>query len=368
MKKFISLGTVLTIALATTACGGSESDLYKVGMTTDSGTIDDKSFNQGSWEGITKYEEENGTIEIRYVQPTGEAEEDYLASYANLVDAGYQTIISPGYKFETAIHKAQAEYPDVNFVILDGYPHAGDFAPDIAPNTESIFFAEHESGFYAGIVSAITSETGKVSYIGGMEIPAVQRFGWGYVSGVAYANAMFGTDVEVSDYIYQGTFTDSAAGKALASTFYDNGSDIVFVAAGGVGVGVIDEGKTRLTDGEDVWVVGVDVDQYDAGIISEGSSVILTSAMKDLSRATYDAIDEILKGEFKGGQSITLDSSNGGVGLPAENPNLSAEAIGAYEEAFSSVVAGDVVVPSSVETLETFLSEYGYETPAGVAY
>ncbi len=369
MKKLISLGTVLTIAIATVSCGGTDSGVHKVGMTTDSGSIDDKSFNQGSWEGIVRYEEENpNTIETRYLQPSNEAEEDYLAAYANLVDAGYNTIVSPGYKFETAVHKAQSKYPDVNFIILDGNPHNGDFTPDIAENTEAIFFAEQESGFYAGVVSALSTETGNVSFIGGMEIPAVQKFGWGYVAGVAYANAMFGTDAMVSDFHYQGTFYDAAAGKALAASFYDKGSDIVFAAAGGVGVGVINEGKTRVEDGEKVWVVGVDVDQYEAGKMSDGSSVILTSAMKDLSNATYTAIDEILAGEFKGGQTVILDSSNNGVGLPENNPNLSEEAISAYEESFKSVVDGDIVVPSTMEELESFLTEFNYETPEGLEY
>ncbi|MFV0519561.1 MAG: BMP family protein [Lachnospirales bacterium] len=397
MKKLLSIGIIATLAITATACSSNETpadtatstetegstdstsdsqstdeaadvELYKVGMTTDSGTIDDKSFNQGTWEGIKRYEEEFGTIESRYVQPAGEAEQDYLDAYANLVDLGYKTIFSPGYKFETAVYKAQELYPDVNFVILDGYPHSGDYAADIASNTESIFFAEQESGFYAGVASAMSTNTGKVGFIGGSEIPAVQKFGWGYVAGIAYANENFGTDVSVSEYIYQGTFTDIAAGKSLAGQFYDNGCDIIFAAAGGVGVGVIDEGKTRRSNSEDVWVVGVDVDQYESGKMADGSSVILTSAMKDLNAASYNALDEILNGTFKGSEMITLDTSNGGVGLPEENPNLSEEALAKYEEVYASVLAGDIVVPSTVEDLEAFLSEHGYTTPSGVVY
>ncbi|MFV0439724.1 MAG: BMP family protein [Lachnospirales bacterium] len=392
MKKLLTLGLVTTMALTIVSCGGSETteeptaetptetedtateepaeepaeEVYKVGMTTDSGTIDDKSFNEGTWDGIERYREENGTIETRYVQPAGEATEDYLNAYADLVDHGYQTIICPGYKFELAVNEAQELYPDVNFIILDGYPHSGDYAANIQDNTLSIFFAEQESGFYAGVVSALSSETGKVSFIGGMQVPAVQKFGWGYVAGVAYANATYGTDVVVDNYIYQGTFTDAAAGKTLAGQFYDSGSDIVFAAAGGVGNGVIDEGKTRRTNGEDVWVVGVDVDQYEHGVMADGTSVLLTSAVKDLDTAAYDSIDSILNGTFQGGEMITLDSTNNGVGLPAENPNLSDEAISAYDEVYAQVVAGDIVVPASVEDLNTFLGEYGGTAPEGL--
>ncbi len=368
MKKLISTTIIATMLLSLTSCGSDDNGLYKVGMTTDAGTIDDKSFNQGSWEGIKRYEEENGTIEARFVQPAGEAEEDYLSSYANLVDAGYKTIISPGFKFETAVYKAQSLYPDVNFVILDGNPHGGDFVPSIAENTKSIFFADQEAGFYAGVIAALNSETGSVAYIGGSKIPAVQRFGMGYVSGVAYANEVYDTNTLVTNYIYQGTFTDSAAGKALAGSFYDEGADIVFAAAGAVGTGVIDEAKTRKTNNEDVWVIGVDVDQYDDGLIADGSSVVLTSAIKDLGVATYTSIDEILNNEFPGGQSIILDSTNNGVGIPKENPNLSEENLNYYNETFDAIVAGEVVVPSSVEELEAFLVEYNYEGTEEIDY
>lgn len=387
MKKFVTLAMVSTIAMSTlAACGGSEDvaeptengadanadsgvEPLKVAMTTDSGTIDDKSFNQGTWEGIIKYEEENpGAIKTHYVKPAGEAEADYLNAYADLVDAGYEVIFCPGFKFETAVFKGQELYPDVKFIILDGNPHSGDYVPVINENTQSIFFAEQESGFYAGVEAALNSKTGKVGFVGGMEIPAVQKFGWGYVAGVAYANENYGTDVQVSHYIYQGTFSDLAAGQTLAGSYYNDGCDIVFHAAGGVGVGVINEAKTRRAAGQDVWVIGVDVDQYNEGMMEDGTSAVLTSAMKQLGTASYDAIDDIVNGQFKGGQVVTLDSTNGGVGLPAENPNLSAESIEKYNEVYGKVSAGELKVPSSVEELETFLTEHGYTTPAGVNY
>ncbi len=387
MKKFVSLAMVSMLTIATLAsCGsddttdnsGSEAgagteaaEVLKVGMTTDSGTIDDKSFNQGTWDGIILYSEENqDAIETKYVQPTGEAKEDYLNSFAELVDAGYQVIFAPGFKFETAVYEAQDAYPDVKFVILDGAPNDGGNPPVtvISDNSESIVFAEHESGFYAGLVSALSTKTGKIGFVGGMEIPAVQKFGWGYVAGVAYANENYGTNVEVSQYVYQGSFNDAVAGQALAGTFYQSGCDIVFHAAGGVGVGVINEAKVRRSAGEDVWAVGVDVDQYNEGIIDDGSSAILTSAMKDLGTAAYSTIEDIRNGEFKGGQVVTFDSKNNGVGLPKENPNLSADAIAKYEEVYAKVAGGELVIPSTIADLETFLADHGYTTPSGVKY
>ncbi len=385
MKKFVALAMASVLTVGTlTSCGsdegttGSETGdtgsaetsetLLKVAMTTDSGTIDDKSFNQGTWEGIELYREENGTIETKYIKPEGQAEADYLNAFADLIDAGYEVIFSPGFKFETAVYKAQDQYPDVKFVILDGAPNNGDGTAVINENSESIVFAEHESGFYAGVVAALTSKTGKVGFVGGMEIPAVQKFGYGYVAGVAYANEKFGTTTEVTQYKYQGSFDDVTGGQQVAGSFYDSGCDIVFHAAGGVGVGVINEGKARRAAGDDVWVIGVDVDQYNEGLMDDNTSVILTSAMKDLGSAAYSTIDDIINGDFKGGQVVTFDSKNNGVGLPKENPNLSEDVITKYDEVYAQVAGGEITVPTTVEELETFIADHGYTTPSGVKY
>ncbi|HSL93334.1 MAG TPA: BMP family ABC transporter substrate-binding protein, partial [Bacillota bacterium] len=220
--------------------------VFKVGMVTDAGTIDDKSFNQGTWEGILEAAADFD-FETRYLQPGGETESFYLTEIGNLVAADYKFIVTPGFKFETAIFTAQEQYPDVKFVLLDGYPHAGDWAPVVGDNTVSIFFAEHEAGFLAGVAAAMQLGSGDLGFIGGMEIPAVQRFNWGFQQGVAYANANLGTSMSIvaDNVIYQGSFDNVAAGQVLAATMYDRGVKAIFAAAGGVGVGVINEAKAR---------------------------------------------------------------------------------------------------------------------------
>lgn len=331
-------------------------DIIKVGMVTDSGSIDDKSFNQGTWEGIKQYEDENGTIEIQYLQPEGEEHVDYVNAIRDLVDTGYEVIVTPGYMFETAINEVAQTYPEITFILIDGYPHEeGDYDFVEYDNVVSIFFAEHEAGFLAGVSAAMSSETGKLGFIGGMEIPAVQKFGWGYQAGVEYANANLGTDAEIIEYQYQGTFSDVDAGKQLAAGMYDKGIDVIFHAAGGVGVGVINEAKERAIEGEDVYVIGVDVDQYDDGIYDGENSVILTSAMKRVDTAAYDYIDAILNGNFPGGQIIDLYLDDEGVGLPTENPNMSDEALDTVEEVKQLIIDGEIVVPDDEDTLETFL-------------
>lgn len=384
MKKLISLAMVAVMAVTGLAgCGGTNApaasdapstevstdapkELYKVGMATDSGTIDDKSFNQGTWEGIQQYQTDYGTIDSKYLQPSGEATEDYLNTIDTLIESGYQMIITPGYKFEGAILEAQSTYPDTKFVIIDGQPNV-DYVPEIADNTLAIFFEEQESGFYAGIAAALESKTGKVGFIGGMEIPAVQKFGWGFASGVAYANKTYGTNCEVSQYIYSGSFSDAKLGSTMAASYYDQGIDIIFAAAGGVGVGVIAEGKTRRTAGDDVWVIGVDSDQYYDGIYNDNKdSVILTSALKNLQKATYDAIDSAVNGTYEGGKAIILSTKEDAVKLPDENPNLQADTYVKYQEVYDAVKTGKVSVPGSVEDLTAFLDAQGYTTPSTV--
>ena len=364
-KKFSMLTIALAASLGLVACGTGEGDKgtttngeakIKVGMMTDSGTIDDKSFNQGTWEGIKRYESENGTIEAQYIKPGGEATQDYLEAADNLLAKGNELIIAPGFKFEEAIGKLQAENPETKFVILDGEPEGG-----VAENSVGIYFAEQEAGFLAGIAAALETKTGKVGFIGGMIIPAVQKFGYGFVTGVAYANANLGTNVEVADYLYNGTFNDVSGGQAQAGGMYDKGIDIIFVAAGKVGNGVIAEGKVRAEAGDDVYVIGVDVDQYEDGIISNGSSVILTSAIKRIDNAAYDKIDELVNGTFTGGQVITMDAKNDGVGLPAENPNLSEATQQAADEAFELIKNGTIVVPTELDEVTAMLEDLGFD-------
>ena len=340
----------------------------KVGMVTDSGTITDKSFNQGTWEGILKAADEFGIAE-KYLQPGGETTDDYLTEIGNLVDSDHGIIITPGFKFEEAIFLAQDKYPDTMFVLIDGAPHSADYSEfRTEANVVSVFFAEQEAGFLAGVAAALESETGKIGFIGGMEIPPVQKFGWGFTAGVAYANANYDTTAQVVDYIYQGTFHEVDAGQQIAASMFDKGVDVIHAAAGGVGVGAINEAKTRKTAGENVWIVGVDVDQYADGMIEDGTSIILTSAMKKIDTAAYDYIEAYLKGNFPGGQTINLSAKDGGVGLPAENPNLSDDTAAKGAEVLAGLQDGSIVAPATVEDLTSFLEAQGYTSADGIVY
>lgn len=356
MKKKLIAG-ILSALMVTSlvGCGSKTEDGdtpavekvdLKVGMVTDAGTIDDKSFNQGTWEGIKLAESELG-IDANYIKPAGTTEAEYLKEIGNLYDSGYKFIVTPGFKFETAIYAAQTKYPDAKFVILDGEPHSADYATyKTEANTVAILFAEHEAGFLAGVSAALELKEGSLGFIGGMEIPAVQKFNWGFQQGVAYANENFKTNMTIAkeNVVYEGSFDNVAGGGQIAATMYDNGVTAIFAAAGGVGVGAIKEAKTRVLSGEKVWMIGVDVDQYPDGIYEGEKSVILTSAMKKIDKSTYDMIKSELEGKFVGGQTLTFDASNDGIGIPKENPNLSKETQTKVNEIFELIKDGTLKV------------------------
>ncbi|MBD7915174.1 BMP family ABC transporter substrate-binding protein [Clostridium sp. Sa3CUN1] len=359
-KKLIALTLSALMITGLVGCGNSETakKSLKVGMVTDAGTIDDKSFNQGTWEGILKAEEELG-IDSSYLKPSGNTEADYMKEIGNLYDAGYKFIVTPGFKFETALFQAQDKYPEAKFVIIDGSPNNGKDGEErvekVGDNTIAIYFAEQEAGFAVGVAAALELKEGELGFIGGMKLPAVQKFNWGFQQGVKYANENLGTNMNIKkeNVVYQGTFDNVAAGQQIAATMFDNGVKAIFTAAGGVGVGSIKEAKDRATNGKEAWIIGVDVDQYQDGVYDEANnkSIILTSAVKKVEAAAFDMIKSELDGNFKGGQTLVFDAKSGGVGIPAENPNLSKETQDKVNEVLDQIKEGKIIVSDKADNL-----------------
>lgn len=347
-KKAIALVLSALMITGLVGCGanGDEKETtLKVGMVTDSGSIDDKSFNQGTWDGIVRAEEEL-SIDKNYIKPVGEIEAEYLKEIGNLYDNGYKFIVTPGFKFESAIYKAQETYKDANFVLIDGSPKDENGKDVVADNTVSIFFAEEQAGFAVGVATAVQLKEGKLGFIGGMEIPSVQKFNWGFQQGIKYANDNLGSKVtlDAEDVAYEGTFNNVAGGQQIAATMYGRGVKAIFAAAGGVGVGVINEAKDRVLNGKEAWVIGVDVDQYNDGIYEDGKSVVLTSATKKIDEAAFQMIEDKLNDQFKGGETLIFDATNDGIGIPEENPNLSEDVITATMDAIAKMKSGEIVV------------------------
>jgi basic membrane protein A and related proteins len=363
-KRWLTLATIGLVMAMLVGCGsnnagsgsnstgGDSKAKFKVGMVTDAGTIDDKSFNQGTWEGVKQAGDELG-LEIKYLKPAGTTEANYLNEIANLYDAGFKFIVTPGFKFETAIYAAQDKYPDAKFVLIDGEPRNAEGESNIKENTVGIYYAEHESGFVAGVATAVELQEGALGFIGGMKIPPVQKFNWGFQQGVAYANENYGTKMTLDkdNIIYQGSFDNVSAGGQLAAQMYDKGVKAIFAAAGGVGVGAINEAKTRTLAGQEAWIIGVDVDQYADGIYEGNKSIILTSAMKKITVSTFDMIKAEVEGKFEGGKTIVFDAKNDGVGIPTENPNLGDEAVAKAKEALEKIKSGEIVVAAEQGSL-----------------
>ena len=354
-KKVMALVLLALMVTGLVGCGSdnnaskSEEGKLKVGMVTDTGTIDDKSFNQGTWEGIKEAEKSFG-LETTFMQPNGESESSYLTEIQNLYDSGYKFIVTPGYKFETAIYKAQSQYEDAKFVLIDGEPNDGNDNYLVADNTVAVYFAEEQSGFIAGVASAVQLQDGDFGFIGGMEIPSVKKFNYGFQQGVAYANEHYGTNVSLKaeNIVYSGSFSDTALGQQLSAQMYDNGVKAIFTAAAGVNIGVITEAKTRVANGQEAWVIGVDSDQYDDGIYEGNKSVVLTSAIKKIDEAAYQIIEDEINGEFPGGQVFRFDAKNDAVGIPSENPNLSDDTIAKVNEVIDAIKADKIEVKTEL--------------------
>ena len=359
MKKKLSkvLATTLVAVTALTGCGGAAStesaSSIKVGMVTDMGSIDDRSFNQLTWEGIQKAGEDFG-LEYKYLKPTGITEPELMKEIGNLYDAGYRFIVGSGYKFATPIFEAQTKYPDAKFVITDSNVYSAEGEAHTAENTVTISFKEEQAGFLVGVAAAAELKEANAGFIGGMENEVIQRFNWGYQQGIAYANKNLGTNITMDpqNFIYQGTFTDAAAGQQIAAQMYDRGVDVIFTAAGGTGVGVIKEARERATEGKKVWVLGVDADQYQDGVYDDNNnSVILTSALKNVGTAVYDMIKLDTEGSFPGGQDLQYGVENNGVGLPAENPNLSEATMNEVNKVYEQLKNGEITISTTGEGL-----------------
>ena len=369
MKKLLFSLTLFLATITLVACGGKEQpqgqatkDVVKVGMVTDLAGIDDKSFSEITWKGVSEFAKEHDNVKAQYVTPQDSALPTLVNAVDNLVLSGNEVIVLTGFTFEETAGQVAKLYPDVKFILIDGQPLV-DGEYKTFDNVVSIYFKEHEASFLSGIASALESQSGKLGFIGGMSNDAVKKYGFGFVAGVAYANEVYGTTSFVTDYIYSGSFTDVSMGQSLAGGMYDKGIDIILHAAGGVGVGAITEAKTR----GDVHIVGVDVDQYHEGLIDDSKSIILTSAMKKIDIAVKEHLTNYINNEFKGGEVFTLGITDNGVGLPNENPNLVDETIEKVQLASDLIKNGELKIPSTVEELETFLGEYNYSVD-GVTY
>ncbi|MDR3050694.1 MAG: BMP family ABC transporter substrate-binding protein [Oscillospiraceae bacterium] len=335
MKKVLSLALAALLLLVAPVLAVAET--YELALVTDLGTIDDRSFNQGSWEGLVKYAQENN-ITHKYYQPKEQSDDAYLDSIQLAVEGGAKLVVTPGYLFETPIYVAQDMYPDVNFVLVDGNPHSPDYADyRTEQNVVGIVYAEEESGFLAGYAIVKEGYT-KLGYMGGMAVPAVVRYGYGFVQGAEYAAKELGIPEIIINYHYTGGFVATPEAQALAAAWYNDGIEVIFAAGGKVGNSVMAAAEAA----QDKWVIGVDVDQ------GGESPRVITSAMKGLRESVYDAIADSYKGEFPGGEAWLLGADRLGVGLPLATSLFTKFTVADYDAVFAKLVAKEIPIVKDV--------------------
>jgi len=336
MKKVIvALFAMMLIANFAFAGGqqSTEEVAFTAGLVTDIGGIDDKSFNQGTWEGILDAKNDFA-IATKYLQ--SESDADYIPNLSTFSDEELDIIIAPGFLFADAMSEVAGNFPDQKYMIIDMV------VADRA-NVANAVFAENQGSFLVGVAAALKAkDAGEniVGFIGGMDFDLIQRFESGFESGVAAVDPGMTVLVE-----YAGSFADTQIGQTLAAKMYDQGAYVIYHAAGGTGNGLIKEAKDRRTNGEDVWAIGVDKDQYPDGIYDGEKSAVLTSMMKRVDVAAYTVIEQTINGSFPGGEVLVFDLSNSGVGIPAENPNLSKAIVSEVAKFETKVKSGEISVP-----------------------
>ena len=336
MKKFLALALALCMALALVACGngGSSSsggsDKIKIGMVTDVGGINDQSFNQFAWAGLQSLAAEDSTFEVNYLESKTDA--DYQTNINTFLDEGTNLIICVGYMLADATREAAEANPDQKFAIID------DATIDL-PNVACLTFAQEQCSYLVGLVAGYMTETKTVGYVQGMVSDTMNLFGVGYVSGVLEACP----DATVLQY-NANNFGDIAGGNTAAKNMITQGADVIYQAAGGTGIGVL-----NACEEEGIWGIGVDADQ--AAVL--GLDSIVSSALKDTGAACAILAKDLKAGNFTGGvHHFTL--ADGAVGIATTGDHIPADVLAKVEAAKADIISGKLVVPTSVNDCPAF--------------
>ncbi len=350
MRKGIVLGLTAAMVLSLTACGGGKTETTKaqeetsggkssfsVAMITDTGGINDQSFNQSAWEGLTELKNKTGA-EVNYIE--SKQASDFVTNLERLGDSGANLLWGVGYACADAVLEAAGSNPDIQYAIID---NAYENTPS---NVTGVMFRAQEPSFLVGYVAGRTTQTGKVGFVGGISSGLIDQFQFGYEAGVKYAAKELGKDIDISVQ-YAESFSDAAKGKAIAARMYSDGCDVIYHAAGGTGTGVIEAAKEA-----DKWVIGVDRDQ--AYLAPEN---VLTSALKLVGKAVQEVSEEAMNGKEIGGQTLTFGLQEDCVGIPEEHGNM---AEGVYEDTLKvkdKIKNGELTPPTTKEEYEAFIAK-----------
>lgn len=378
-RNFLAVAGAAAAAAALTACGGSSSStassaaastsadastaeggekMVKVALTCDTGTIDDESFNQACWTAVSGYMGDN----CQYYIPEADAsDEDRETMIRQAVNDGADVIVCVGYLYGASLAWAADQYPDVKFIAID--VTQGDIGTDAIPaNCYCITFKEEQAGYMAGYAVVKDGKT-KLGFLGGMAVPAVIRYGYGYVQGADAAAQELGTNIDIN-YFYGGQFYGDANITSRMEGWYSNGTQVVFACGGGIYTSAVE--AALKSNG---YVIGVDVDQNYIGVngVADGSfayNPFITSAMKGLTEAVNTALSDIDAGEWG---DIAASNGNFGledgdyVGLPtdADSWNFETFTTDEYEALKEKIKSGEITVDnSSDDSTKPTVSEF----------
>lgn len=327
MKKLLSMFLILTmmVSLVAFTAQAEAKKPFRVAMVSDTGGINDNSFNASAWEGLQRAKTELG-VEVTYLESVTEA--DYEANMETLFDEGYDLIICVGFLMADACKKAAEAHPEQLYAIID--------SDSSAPNVIGVLFAQEQCSYLVGVAAGKMTKTNNVGFVLGMVSPVMNAFGYGYYAGVRDANK----DCQVQGF-NANSFGDAAGGKAATINMYAKGADIVYHAAGGTGDGVIEAAKEQKK-----FAIGVDKDQSYLA-----PEAVLTSAVKRVDNGVFDLCAKGQKGELKGGNTV-YDLATGGVDIAKTVDLLSPDALKAVEEAKEKILKGEIKVPATQEAFE----------------
>ncbi len=315
---------------------------YQVAFVTDVGTLKDKGFNQGTYDGVKLYANANGKA-YKYYQPangSNATDDDRIDAFTLACDNGAEVVVAAGFMQEAALKTVAAKYPDVHFVFVDGYPVVGEDG-NVLKNVAGIAFDEQESGYLAGYAAVMEGYT-KLGFCGGGggDNPACVRFGYGFVQGADAAAAVKGVKVDMNySWLYGSSFSASNELQTMATGWYNNGTEVIFVCGGAMFSSVV-----AAAGAEDGKVIGVDVDQ------SFESGSVITSATKGLADATAWAIGQSYDGNWDtiGGTSTSLGAKDNAVGLPTATWSLQNWSVDDYNALFADIASGKVAISSEL--------------------
>lgn len=306
-----------------------------IGIVTDIGGINDHSFNQSAWEGLQKSQKDL-SIKASYVETKDT--KDYIKNLESLSDGKNDLIWGVGFMMADSIKSEAQKHPNQRYAIIDNT-----YGDDTLPNVLGVVFKENESSFLVGYIAGKMTKTNQVGFIGGVDIPTIERFQYGYMAGVKYANP----SCEIMSE-YAGSFADPAKGKEIAVKMYSTGADIIFHASGSTGDGLIECAKEM-----NKYCIGVDSDQS----ISAPNNVI-TSAMKRVDNAIYNTVKDLKDGKWNGGATIQYGLAEGGVDIaPTSNKLVAKDILNEVDGIKAKIISGNLKVPATKDEFNKALTD-----------